>query len=236
MAGAEAELSVITNRQPVPAAMTAAPPVLHVLPYAGGLIPSSYIRQAYVLQSVLMLLLVICCSNVATLLFARTVTRQRDPRAHRARRQPRPHSRPVLRRSPGPRVARRSQSPARCQRLVQWTMRLIWESGSRGPFWWDDRIAPVTYLYAGGLTLLVAALCGMVLALKSTRGGVHAGIDGHARGERVVRLRLDVSHCGAGGALRGAVAGRAVTAWDAVKAQAGGTGFASRYCLCRARC
>ncbi|MBP8274392.1 MAG: ABC transporter permease [Acidobacteria bacterium] len=230
MAAAEAELSVITNQQPVPAAMTAGPPVLRVLPYAGGLIPSGYIRQAYVLQSVLMLLLVICCSNVATLVFARTVTRQNEILvrtalgASRGRILGQFFVEALVLASLGAAVGLLVANGS-----IQWTMRLIWESGSPRPFWWDDRIAPVTYLYAGGLTLFVAALCGIVPALKSTRGSVHAGMQTAAtRGASasfgfgwtsviVVQVALCV-------ALLPAALSQA---WDAVKAQAGGTGFAS---------
>ena len=40
--------------------------------------------------------------------------------------------------------------------------------GAASPFWWNDNLSPVTYLYAGVLALLAAAMVGIVPAMKAT--------------------------------------------------------------------
>jgi hypothetical protein len=78
LSAAQSELAAISARQPWPAHMPPAPLTPRVTKYASGIVPFGYLRQAYVLQSVLVLLLLVCCSNVAALVFARTTTRQNE--------------------------------------------------------------------------------------------------------------------------------------------------------------
>jgi hypothetical protein len=113
--------------------------------------------------------------------------------------------------------------------VIQWTMQMIWSTGSPRPFWWDDRIAPVTYVYAAALTLIVAVLCGIVPALKGTRASVHASLQqGSGRASSLTFgfgwtavIVLQIALCVA---LLPAVLAQG---WDAIRAEAGGTGFAT---------
>ena len=230
LVAAQSELAAISARQPWPASVAPTPLAPRVMPYASGIVPLGYIRRAYLLQSVLVLLLVICCSNVAALVFARTATRQNEIivrtalGAARSRILGQFFVEALVLAGIGAAVGLAGSNAT-----IQWTMKWIWSSGSPRPFWWDDRIAPVTYLYAGALTLVVALLCGIVPALKGTRAGVHAGLQqGSGRAASltfgagwttviVVQIALCV-------ALLPAVLAQG---WDAIRAQASGVGFAT---------
>lgn len=227
---AQSELAAISARQPWPARVAPTPLTPRVVPYASAIVPLGYIRRAYLLQSVLVLLLVICCSNVAALVFARTATRQNEIivrtalGAARSRILGQFFVEALALAGIGAAVGLGVANAA-----VQWTMKWIWSSGSPRPFWWDDRIAPVTYLYAGALTLVVALLCGIVPALKGTRAGVHAGLQqGSGRAASLTFgfgwtaiVVLQIALCVA--LLPAALA----LGWDAMRAQASGAGFAT---------
>lgn len=230
LASAQSELAAISARQRWPAHMPVTPLTPRVMRYASGIVPFGYLRQATRLQFVLVLLLLIACSNVAALVFARTATR---------------HNEIIVRTALG---AGRSRILGQffvealvlasigaafglfvANTAIQWAMKMVWSAGAARPFWWDDRIAPVTYLYAGGLTLLVALLCGIVPALKGTRAGVQPGLQQHSgRGTNLTFgfgwtavIVLQIALCVA--LLPGVLS----QAWEAARAQAGGTGFAT---------
>ncbi len=231
LASAQSELAAVSARQPWPAHVpTARPLTPRVMAYASGIVPFGYIRQAYLLQSVLILLLVICCGNVAALVFARTATRQNEIivrtalGAGRGRILGQFFVEALVLATIGSAFGLFVANTA-----IQWAMKLIWSTGSPRPFWWDDRIAPVTYLYVGALTLLVAVLCGIMPALKGTRAGVHAGLQ-HGAGRAAslsfgfgwtAVIMLQVALCVA--LLPAALS----QGWDAIRAEAGGAGFAT---------
>ena len=54
--------------------------------------------------------------------------------------------------------------------LRHWGVDFLETNLGRLPFWYDVRLSPATVLYAGGLTLLGAAIAGVLPALKITRG------------------------------------------------------------------
>lgn len=227
---AQSELTTISARQPWPAHVPASPLTPRVMPYASGIVPFSYIRQATRLQFVLVLLLLIACSNVAALVFARTATRQNEIivrtalGAGRSRILGQFFVEALVLASIGGAFGLFVANMA-----IQWAMKMIWSAGAARPFWWDDRIAPVTYLYAGGLTCIVAVLCGIVPALKGTRAGVQAGMQQHSgRGTHTTFgfgwtavIVLQIALCVA--LLPGVLS----QAWEAARAQAGGINFAT---------
>jgi hypothetical protein len=106
---------------------------------------------------------------------------------------------------------------------------LMWSSGNAKPFWWDNSIAPVTFVYAGGLTILVAAICGVVPAWKSTRRDANAVLQENS--SRGTNARFGLASTGIivlQVALCVALLPAALSqAWDALRARAAGEGFAS---------
>ena len=54
--------------------------------------------------------------------------------------------------------------------LVRWGTVFLEENMGPLPFWYDLRISPVTVLYVAGLTLIAAAIAGVLPGLKVTRG------------------------------------------------------------------
>jgi putative ABC transport system permease protein len=119
-----------------------------------------------------LLLVVLVCSNVALLMFARAATREDEL---------------VMRSALG---ANRSRivmqmfvealvlgGVAALVGLVvadvalrNWTVAFLEVNIGRLPFWFDLRVSPGTVLYALGLTVLASAIAGVVPALKVTRG------------------------------------------------------------------
>jgi putative ABC transport system permease protein len=206
--------------------------VLHarVLPYAAGFIQVDLLWQAYVLQSLLVMVLIICCANVATLVFARTATRQNEIIVRTALGASRARILAqffvealvlaVIGAGVGLTVANAS---------IQWTMQLIWSTGFPKPFWWNDAISPITFVYAAVLTLLVSVLCGIVPALKGTRGGVHANLQAASgRGSSMkfgagwtTVIVVQVALCVA------LLPTSLSQAWESTQSLAGGVGFAS---------
>ena len=147
-----------------------------VIPYARSIVDLSgwaLIAAAAVNLPVLLLLLLVC-ANVALLMFARAATREGEL---------------VVRTALG---AGRKRIVAQlfAEALVlgglaataglvaagfglRWAMRVIeaeFLNGKRLPFWFHDGLSPTTVLYAALLTLLGAAVAGVVPALKVTRG------------------------------------------------------------------
>ena len=135
-------------------------------------------RLALVLSGVgalFIFLLVVACANVATLVFARTVTREGEI---------------AVRTSLGA-TRRRIVFQLFAEALVlvggatlvgislaRWSLgrisRLFFiiQQAPRRPFWWDDALSSTTLAYAIVLALVGAVMVGVVPALKATRGPV----------------------------------------------------------------
>jgi len=115
-------------------------------------------------------LLVVCGANIATLVFARTATREVEISVRTALGASRA------------RVAGQLFAEALVLSTIaaalglsfgvyalQWVNR-TWTvaQGMRMMFWWNDRLSPETYLYAGVLAVVAALIVGVVPALKAT--------------------------------------------------------------------
>ncbi|MGH7481910.1 MAG: ABC transporter permease, partial [Longimicrobiales bacterium] len=118
------------------------------------------------------MLLVLICSNVALLLFARAATRETEL-----------VTRSALGASRGRIVAQlfaealvlggvaAAVGLAAAQlALRHWGVEFLERNTGPLPFWFDISLSPATVLYAGALTLLGAAIAGMLPARKLTRG------------------------------------------------------------------
>jgi predicted permease len=203
-----------------------------VMPYVASYLEPEMVRNLYAFQSFLLLVLIICCANVATLIFARTATRTTE-------------------------IAVRSALGASRGRLVgQWFaealglavlaavagvsvaavalgrgMDVFWSLQPNGRvFWWHDGLRFTTLLYVGGLTLLCAVLAGVIPAIKGTARRVQTGLQelsGRGSSLRfagawtvVIVLQVAFSVAFLPTAIH---EGR-----DAILASAGGDGFAAR--------
>jgi putative ABC transport system permease protein len=119
-----------------------------------------------------LLLVVLVCSNVALLMFARAATRQNE----------------LVMRSALGASRRRIVVQMFAEALVLgvvaaavglvaadvvlrlWGLQFLESNLGRLPFWYDLRVSPGTVLFALGLTLLGSAIAGVMPALKVTRG------------------------------------------------------------------
>lgn len=124
------------------------------------------------IEAFALMLLVLVCGNVALLLFARAATREGE----------------IIVRSALGASRRRIVGQLFAEALVlggvaaavglaaahvalrQWGLPFLEANLGRIPFWYDPRLSPATVLYACALTLLGAAIAGIVPGLKVTRG------------------------------------------------------------------
>jgi putative ABC transport system permease protein len=115
-------------------------------------------------------LLMVCGANIATLVFARTVTREAEISvrtalgASRARIAGQLFFEALVLSSIATAVGL-----AVAFYSLKWVKQVVAEAqGSRIWFWWDDRLSPETYAYAGALAVAAALMIGVVPALKAT--------------------------------------------------------------------
>ena len=177
---AQAELTTIGAR------LAASRPVTHahlrpeVMPFADAVVmldlPPQFRPLFYAANVFFVMLLVLICANVALLMFARAATRESEI---------------VVRTALGASrwriitqlftealvlgcVAALAGIAAAHLALETWLAISMIEHAGRLPFWFHDRLEPATVLYAVGLTVLGAAIAGIVPALKMTGRGVEA--------------------------------------------------------------
>ena len=138
----------------------------------------------HALQTALLAVLIVACVNVATLVFARTATREQEI---------------VVRSALGAsrwRIVRQLFAEALVLAAVagifsilvmswgiDWGISIIAAEHGPLPFWWDSSLSSPTLIFIGALVLLSAAVCGIPPALKTT--GKH------------VRLRLQDANASA---------------------------------------
>lgn len=132
-------------------------------------------RFFYALNLLFLGLLGVCAANVGTLVFARTATREGELTirnalgASRARIVAQLFAEALVLTS----IAAVSGLAAAAF-ILDWTTRSIATVGGfTFPFWWNDRLAPVTILYAGILALVAAICIGVFPALKATGRQLH---------------------------------------------------------------
>jgi putative ABC transport system permease protein len=167
-----------------------------VLPYARSVYDFSAWRSAGTLSSnvVLVLLLVLICSNVGLLMFARAASRESEIVVRSALGASR--TRIVLQLFAEALVLGGVAAVvglAATGTTLRWAIGIL-EFGlptvEALPFWIRDTLSPATIVYAAMLTVLGAAIAGVVPGLKVTRG---------------LQARLRASSAGAGGPRMGGV-------------------------------
>ncbi|HEU4455548.1 MAG TPA: ABC transporter permease [Longimicrobium sp.] len=156
-----------------------------VLPYAESFFLSdATLWQVYLLNGVFVMLLVVACANVATLVFARTATREREIVVRNALGASRGR---IVTQLFAEALVLSAVAAALGLAAAAWGMEsgmdLFWAaSGGPGPFWWNDDLAPATILYAGVFTVIGAVIVGVAPALKVTGRRLQPGLQRLAAG------------------------------------------------------
>lgn len=115
-----------------------------------------------------LMLLGICGANVATLVFARTATRQAEITVRTALGASRGRLCAQLFAEALVLSAVAAAAGLAGGRYVGVWIKWLFMQGEPGPFWWDDRLRPETIMYALGLAVFAAAIVGITPALKAT--------------------------------------------------------------------
>jgi putative ABC transport system permease protein len=175
LAGAQAELDTIGARINADASGADQQLVPRVMPYiqAGWASKEGRFQVAilYSANVFFLGLLALCGANVATLVFARTATRQGEITVRTA-----------LGASRGRIIAQLFAEALVLSALalgvgllgtrygVEWVKNVFLQAQEMTsmPFWWNDALTPTTIVYASLLALLAAAIVGVVPALKAT--------------------------------------------------------------------
>ena len=172
--GAQAELTAISQQAAAEPQDPGQPIRPIIKPYLDALLTAASDDETartilYSINLFFVGLLAICGANVATLVFARTATREGEITVRTA-----------LGASRGRIIAQLFAEAlvlASVAALVglalaaigiDWATAWVTSQGTQTPFWWDPRLSPGTVLYAVVLALLAATIIGVVPALKAT--------------------------------------------------------------------
>jgi putative ABC transport system permease protein len=185
---AQAELTTIGTR------VAAAYPETHrdltpeVVPYTRAILPLDVPHGlepvVYAINLFFVMLLVLICANVALLMFARAAARESEIVVRNALGASRSRIITQLFAEAlvlGAAAAVIGLAAARVA-LRAWPGVIQLESDGGTPFWFDDSIGPTTFLYTALLTILTAAIVGVVPALKMTGRRVEAHLRQRAAG------------------------------------------------------
>ena len=147
-----------------------------VMPYAKSIVDLSGVRLAGVisLNVPVLMLLVLICSNVALLMFARAATRETEMAVRNALGASR--GRIIMQLFAEALVLGTLAAVVGLAAAgigLRWVIDVIQGElleGTRLPFWFRPTLSPLTLLYAAILTVFGAVIAGVVPALKVTRG------------------------------------------------------------------
>jgi ABC-type antimicrobial peptide transport system permease subunit len=168
---AQAELAAFGRRAAAASPETHRHLQPHVVPYASDF-PGNQLPVLFSVNLVAVTLLVLICSNVALLVFARAASREGELvvrsalGASRGRIVAQLFAETLVLGA----VAAAVGLAAAHFTLRHWGVEFLELNAGPLPFWFDVRVTPTTVLYAGALTLLGAAIAGVVPARKITRG------------------------------------------------------------------
>jgi predicted permease len=155
------------HRSGTPAAEQARP---EVVPYVGSFINGEIAIGGAAMNAFIILFLVLICSNVASLVFARSVTRHTEIAVRTALGASR--GRIVMQLFAESLVLAGIAAVLglfAARSILEWWLAVMaTDAGGRSPFWLTARISITTVVYTFGLTILTAAIAGVLPALKVT--------------------------------------------------------------------
>jgi putative ABC transport system permease protein len=171
---ARAELAVLGQRAAADLPDSYARLRPEVTAYAGPPAGSGIVILANLgVGTLFVLLLFVVCANVATLVFARTVTRQGEIAVRMSLGATRKR---IVLQLFAEALVLVSGATLIAMVIARWGLgsvaRLFFSVQQEPvpPFWWNDALSPQTILYAGVLALAAALMVGVVPALKATGG------------------------------------------------------------------
>ena len=171
---AQAELTALGRRAAVDLPRTHEHLEPRVAPYAkmDAELGADELGILLVIELFAVMLVVLVCSNVALLLFARAATRESElvVRSALGASRRRIIAQLFTEAAVLGGVAAAAGLVGAHLALEQWGLKYLEVNMGRLPFWYDPRLSPMTVLYAALLTLLSAAIAGVMPALKVTRG------------------------------------------------------------------
>ena len=174
LAEAQAELTTLVARAADEFPDEYAELMPHVLPYAEsmmGIPPGFFVRAGiYSVNLFAALFLILCCSNVALLMFARAATREREILLRGALGAGR--GRIVMQLFAEALVLGALAAPLGLTAThygLLWGVEALSSGSDDWPFWLKGGLSPTTLTYAVLLTLVAAAVAGVLPGLKVTR-------------------------------------------------------------------
>jgi putative ABC transport system permease protein len=193
---AEAELTAIASRDVDDAARAGRMLRPQIKPYVASMWSSIkdgqlQIAILYSVNLFFIALLGVCGANVATLVFARTATREAEITvrtalgASRTRIVGQLFAEALVLASVAAGVGLAAASFGLRWGRTTW---LATATGAPAPFWWNDELSTETLFYAGGLALLAAVMVGVVPALKATGPHMQARLKHAAAGGTGMRF------------------------------------------------
>jgi putative ABC transport system permease protein len=164
-----------------------------VLPYAESFvpIPQDLLARAGIhsINAFGALFLVVVCGNVALLMFARAATREREILVRRALGASR--SRIVMQLFAEALVLAVIAAVlglTATDFALKWALAALSTEAEGWPFWFEGGLSATTLTYSGWLTLLAAAVAGVVPALKITRTNMEVGLRQASAGAGGIRM------------------------------------------------
>jgi predicted permease len=160
-----------------------------VLAYGGESPGDRTLLEISIRHLPILLVLVIACANVGTLVYARTATREAEIATRYA-----------LGASRGRIIVQLFVEALVLSSIAavvglgsaQWALKrgfaMYQAAGGSAPFWLDPQLEPATVLYAVGLTVLGAAILGVLPAIKATGAHAHAQLRELGAGRSTLRF------------------------------------------------
>jgi putative ABC transport system permease protein len=130
-------------------------------------------RLMYLANTIFLMLLTIVCTNVATLVFARTATRKWEITVRNALGASRGRIIAQLFIEALVLVGGATVVGLFIARVAMGYGLAMVDASDAVPFWYDASLSWKTFIYAGFLTLFAAAIIGILPALRVTRGSLH---------------------------------------------------------------